>query len=231
MTGAAGVRVSTASIQGVRAGSSPSAALHSLWLKPVPFTVAKTIIEKHHYLHSLPGGTKLTFGVFISNRLMGVIVFGSGPHSAYRLVKDARMEDCLTLTRLWLSDDLPSNSESRVIGIALRSIKKYTRVKFIVSYADPSQGHLGTIYQATGWIYTGLSGAMPLVDLGDGKARHSRSLSHAYGTHSMKHFESHGVKITLVPQSKKHRYIYFLDKSYETRLNPPTLPYPKREES
>ncbi|MFC1956489.1 DNA methyltransferase, partial [Chloroflexota bacterium] len=134
----------------------------------------------------------------------------------------------LTLTRLWLSDELPANSESRVIGVSLRAIRKNTKVKFLVSYADPSQGHLGTIYQATGWTYTGLSEAMPMFDLGDGRVRHSRSLSHAYGSHSLRHFKACGLKVTVVPQSRKHRYIYFLDRSCKEKLTVSIYPYPRK---
>ncbi|MBI4235867.1 MAG: hypothetical protein HY688_00730 [Chloroflexi bacterium] len=144
-------------------------------------------------------------------------------------MEGARPEDCLTLTRLWLADELPSNSESRALGVVLRALRRHTSVKFLVTYADPGQGHLGTIYQATGWLYTGLSQAMPLLDIGDGKARHSRSLSHAYGTHSVQHFAAHGVPVRLVPQATKHRYVYFLDPSWWPRLRVPLLPYPKRE--
>ena len=72
--------------------------------------------------------------------------------------------------------------------MVLRSLKRHTSLKFLFSYADPAQGHLDTIYQAANWIYTGLSNAMPLYDLGDGRLRHSRSLSHVYGTPSLKHF-------------------------------------------
>jgi hypothetical protein len=135
----------------------------------------------------------------------------------------------LTLTRLWLSDQLPANNESRVLGIVLRSLRQHTAIKFLVTYADPAQGHIGIIYQATGWLYTGLSEAMPLYDVGDGKLRHSRSLSHAYGTHSVQHFARHGIAVKLAPQSAKHRYVYFLDPSWQNRLRAPLLPYPKKE--
>ncbi len=209
-------------------GSIPTSSLHNLRVIPISFQAAKTVLVKHHYLHSLPGGTKLVFGVFQEERLLGTMTFGSGPFNAHALVAGAQPDDCMTLTRLWLSDELPANSESRTLGVALRAIRKHTSVKFIVSYADPSQGHLGTIYQATGWIYTGLSSAMPLYDLGDGKARHSRSLSHTYGTHSVKHFTDHGVDIKLVLQSPKHRYVYFLDQNWRHRLTAPILPYPKK---
>ncbi len=220
---------SIASIHEAGAGSSPSTALHEMRVQPIPFIAAKRLIEKHHYLHSIPGGTKLTFGALANKKLLGAVTFGVGPHNAYKLVEGTAQSDCLTLTRLWLSDELPANSESRVIAICLRALKKNTQVKFIVSYADPTLGHVGTIYQATGWIYTGLSEAMPMFDLGDGELRHSRSLSHSYGIHSLKHFESCGLKVRVVSQARKHRYVYFLDPTYKKRLTVKILPYPKKE--
>ncbi|MCH8064119.1 MAG: DNA methyltransferase [Chloroflexi bacterium] len=170
----------------------------------------------------------MAFGVFLDSRLMGALTIGCGPSQAYRLVGGARPDDCAVLTRLWLSDDLPTNSESRVIGVVSRALRRNTSLKFLLSYADPSVGHLGTIYQAAGWVYTGLSQATPLYDIGDGKVRHSRSLSHAYGSHSVKHFRRNGVDIKTLPQARKHRYIYFLDNSYRRHLNVPDLPYPKK---
>jgi hypothetical protein len=128
--------------------------------------LAKRLLEREHYLHSLPGGTKLAFGAFSGTRLMGALTLGAGPANAYALVNGATPDDCLTLSRLWLSDELPRNSESRFIGIVIRALKRNTGLSFLVSYADPAQGHLGTIYQATGWVYTGLSQATPLYDTG-----------------------------------------------------------------
>jgi hypothetical protein len=188
-----------------------------------------SIIVAFHYLHSMPGGSQLCFGVFLGPRILGALVLGCGPAHAYKLVEGAAREDCMTLTRLWLSDELPANSESRIISAMIRALRKYTSVKFLISYADPAAGHFGTIYQATNWTYTGLSEAMPYYDLGDGVARHSRSLSHAFGTHSLKHFESKGVSLKIVPQSGKHRYLFFVDPSWKGRLTVPALHYPKKE--
>jgi hypothetical protein len=221
--------VSTTSIHEERAGSIPSPALQSIIVRPIPAVAAKKILVKSHYLHSFPGCTELCFGAFLENRLLGAITFGAGPTNAFRLVEDAKPDDCLTLTRLWLSGELPSNSESRVIAVSLRYLKKYTRLKFIVTYADPTQGHVGSIYQATGWIYTGLSEAMPKFDLGDGVPRHSRSLSHAFGSHSLKYFSAHGLSVRVLPQQSKHRYIYLLKKSLKPKLTAPILPYPKKQ--
>jgi hypothetical protein len=225
---AGSVMDSTTSDQEVRAGSIPSPALQSIMIRPIPPVAAKKIIARHHYLHSLPGCTKLCFGVFSGNRLMGAVTFGAGPANAFRVVEGASIDDCLTLTRLWLSNELPRNAESRVIGICLRCLKKFTGVKFVLTYADPVYGHVGTIYQATGWLYIGLSEATPKYDVGDGMARHSRSLIHAFGSHSRKYLEDHGIQVKMVPQVPKHRYIQFLDDSYRARLKAPVLPYPKR---
>lgn len=159
------VVVSTASIQEAGRGPNPTSALHCLVVKPVPFVIAKELIRKNHYLHSLPGGTMLCFGIFSGERLLGAVTLGAGPYQAYHLVDGAARNDCLVLTRLWLSDELPWNSESHVIGIVARLIRHYTDAKFLISYADPAAGHVGTIYQSAGWLYTGLSSVISLYDL------------------------------------------------------------------
>ena len=110
------VVTSTASFQEAGGGLIPTSPLHHLMVKPVPFPIAKQLLVHHHYLHSFPGGTHLCFGVFCGKRLMGALTLGAGPAQAYALVDGADPKDCLALTRLWLSDDLPANSESRFLG-------------------------------------------------------------------------------------------------------------------
>ena len=70
---AASVTLSTASFQGAGAGSSSSAALHCLQVRPNPIMVAKETVVRHHYLHSLPGGTYLALGVFLEGALQGAV--------------------------------------------------------------------------------------------------------------------------------------------------------------
>jgi len=211
-------------------GSIPTPALQvkSLRVAPIPFIVAKGIFLRHHYLHSMPGGTRLTIGVFRASQFVGAAAFGAGPANAHRLVQGASRSDCLTLTRLWLEDDLPPNSESRVLGVLNRHLQTATTVKFLVTYADPKVGHNGTIYQATGWIYTGLSQPSPLLRFEDGSPRHSRSVAQVLGTRSLAHLRRNGVTVEQVGGVPKHRYVYFLDQSWRARLATEPLPYPKR---
>ena len=231
MTGAASAGASTASVLGARPGASPWAALHQFHVGPIHRRIARGLIEGKHYLRSWPAGTCLCLGISSGRRLVGALTLGVGPTNAHSIVDGAIRGNCLTLTRFWLADQLPANTASRVLGVVLRALRKNTPLKFVVTYADPSQGHLGTIYQATNWIYTGLSEAMRLYDLGDGVARHSRSLGASFGSHSVRHFAARGVPVRTIPQAPKHRYVYFLEPGWRSRLRVPVPPYPKSEVS
>ena len=57
----------------------------------------------------------------------------------------------LELNRLWVSDELPRNTESWFVSRALRALPP----RIIVSYADPKFGHYGYIYRALNFNYAG----------------------------------------------------------------------------
>ena len=66
----------------------------------MPVALAKQLLIRHHYLHSLPGGTRLAFGVFQGQHLKGALTLGVGPLNAYCLIDNVCPDHCLTLTRL-----------------------------------------------------------------------------------------------------------------------------------
>ena len=228
MTGAGSVEAAPPADPRAVGNAIPTPALRDLRVRPILFRIAKSIVVGNRYLGTMPGGTRLALGVFVGKRLLGVVIFGVGPSNIYHLAGGAEPDDCMTLARVWLSDLLLANSESRVIGVTLRALKRETSVRFLVTYAGPAAGHVGTHYQAADGLYTGLSQAMPLIDVGDGVPPPSRSLTHAYGTHSHAHFAAYGVDVKPVPQAPKHRYVYLLDPSWRPRLRVSTLPYLKR---
>lgn len=64
-------------------------------------------------------------------------------------------EAVLTLSRLVIVPGMPTNAATFLMR---RSIKMLDpRWRLLLTYADPSQGHEGTIYRASGWEYDGLS--------------------------------------------------------------------------
>lgn len=226
-----GASSSTAHSQWDDGGASPTTPLQvtprDLELRMIPPAVAANLFVCWHYLHSAPAGVKLTLGVFVGERLAGAVALNAGPINAHRLVDGAQREDGMCLARLWLSDDLPPNSESRILGLLVRFLRKNTSVRFLVSYADPAAGHVGTVYQAAGWLYTGLANAMPLMDIGAGP-RHTRSISSVHGTHSTVFFRQHGLSVRVVPTVGKHRYLIFVDPTWRDRLRIPVISYPKK---
>ncbi len=194
----------------------------------IPPHLAWAILVRDHYLHSMPGATRLCLGVFLDRRIMGAVTLGAGPINGHRLIDGAARDDVWTLSRLWLDDALPKNSESHVLAVVVRSLRRFTAVKVLIAYADPAAGHIGTVYQAAGWLYTGAPHSLPLLDLGDGIPRHSRSVGSTFGTHSVRYLRRCGLPVSRVPQAPKHRYVVFVDRTWSTRLRVPALPYPTR---
>jgi hypothetical protein len=163
------------------------------------------VIEKH-YLHR-PCPISWAWGIVVEGRLKGVLTVG---RPCSRTVCEGvcgkeRSADVYELNRLWLDEGLPCNSESQFIGWCLRELGKTHRNVILVSYADtkPSEGaadgHVGYVYQATNWIYTGTS--TPFAD------------------------KAHGQ---VIERSTKHRYVYFANNADKKLLQWETLPYPKR---
>jgi hypothetical protein len=69
--------------------------------------------------------------------------------------------DTWEIRRMWLSDEhCARNSESRVLAIACRMVKKLApHVRYIISYSDHTkQNHKGTIYKAAGFSFSGETG-------------------------------------------------------------------------
>jgi lysyl-tRNA synthetase class I len=132
---------------------------------------------------------------------------------------------------MWLDDRLGRNSESRILGIILRMLRRgQSTIKAVVAYSDPLAGHTGTVYRAAGFLYLGQSVGMPLYKLPDGSLHHSRSLSHSFGTHSREHFRAFGVNVEVVEQTPKHTYVALVDPCWRDRLTRTVIPYPTKEQ-
>ena len=237
MTCAASVTARTVPTHGAGPGSTPRAALQvfrcfeprELMVRPVGHNVAHQVCRDFHYLKSYLGGSMLNFGVFAGRALVGVVVFGVGPFNIHRLFLGAKRQNVLCLTRMWLDDRCGRNSESRVLAIICRSLRRWqTTGKAIVAYIDPDAGHDGSIYRAAGFTYLGMSEPTPLYRLPDGSIHHSRSLGQAFGTHSLEYFQRRGFKVEAVTQAQKHVYITYNDPKWRSYLRVPPQPYPKK---
>jgi hypothetical protein len=107
-----------------------------------------------HYAKRWPS-ISYAFGLYVDNKLEGIVTYGTPPSSTLRrgIAGDDYIKDVLELNRLCLRHN-KKNQASYLVG---NSLKKLPKNKIIVSYADTSQDHLGIVYQATNFIYCGLS--------------------------------------------------------------------------
>ncbi len=137
-------------------GSNPTPALHSLRVWPCDVSDIQGVIERVHYSHSIFGvTTDYCFAVCTARETVGGAIFGKP--AAYNVAR--KYSDGLPLVelrRFVLIDECPRNSESKVIGYMLRSLRA-SGVRRVLSYADPAHGHSGTIYRALGFKYIGLT--------------------------------------------------------------------------
>jgi len=194
---------------------------------PISKEKATELIIKHHYLRrKCP--TSLAYGIKVGDETMGVLIIGKpnsysacvgvtgGTRMDVKLDK-GRWRDVFELNRLWVSDDLPPNTESRFIGWVLRELKRDYPNLILLSYADGEQNHVGYVYQATNWIYTGLSAKFE-----------DRTLA-GYNDHrSVPKGKLQGPNVIRKQRSRKHRYVMFLTPKDEGLLAWERLPYPKR---
>lgn len=192
----------------------------NLRLAFVDHDAAKYAVEHWHYSKRMPSGKLVKIGVWEHDNFIGVVLFGGGATRA--LVKQYSIqpwEGC-ELVRIALSKH--ESTVTRIVSIALRMLKRFCPgLKLVVSFADPEQSHVGGIYQAGNWIYTGASHAADEYIV-NGKRMHGRSFRSKY-----KGLE-HDPRVVTVKGSSKHRYLMALDAEMGERIKQLSKTYPKR---
>lgn len=195
------------------------------------------ILLNSHYLHR-NCQTILRVGMWVDNVLAGICCFGTTIASVSDAVcgKEFRY-NVVDLNRLYIYDWAGKNSESWLIGQAFHWLKKLHPERLIViSYASLADGHIGTVYQATNFLYTGLSSKGGLQFKIRGKELTARATMAQYSTISKpKLIELFGENnVSWEKTTPKNRYVYFLApklkrKELLKKLRWPILPYPHKE--
>jgi hypothetical protein len=147
---------------------------------------------------------------------------------------------------LYCDDGYGSNIESFAISQSFKWLKENDKnIKLLLSYADAGQEHLGGIYQATNWIYQGISSDIALMpNWGISLQKepynwiHSRTVFSMWGSGNLDHLKreigKQGYKeFWRRMEPPKHRYIQILaqDKKEKKQLmkalKHEIKPYPK----
>jgi len=137
--------------------------------------LADDFILNIHYAKRKPS-ISYVYGLFDKGELIGICSYGMPPSPilAESIIGKKDKKLVIELNRLVLKYNR-KNEASYLVG---KSIKLLPKPKIIVSFADENQNHKGIIYQATNFIYTGITqNNYQYVDKNN-KEFHFRKLGH-----------------------------------------------------
>lgn len=183
----------------------PQDRFNSAWrqaseLRPCSIVAVDDFI-KAHYLSKRPAIVMLCMAMLCRDQPVGCVVYSAPPREAYKRYGGKTWE----LARLYIIDEIPRNAETWLIAQSIKHIKSHNpEVLFLLSYADPSAGHSGTIYLAANW--------QP-----DGRTDDERKSPRCdyYDAHTGKKYGRRGnMPLTAIierrPRISKRRFIYQL---------------------
>ena len=195
------------------------------------------MVISNHYSGRCPS-IKYCYGLYEDGKLVGCVVYAVP--ASYTLCNGVCGPDyrgyVIELARLVVITPTP-NAASVLVGRSLASLPDHV----CVSYADCNEhvGHVGYVYQATNWIYTGRGNAEPAwVDERTGlivsyTRRHIDKKARELG-YAWKEGASSGPGLRKQPMVGKHRYVFFagtrrFKRDARAALRYPVLPFPKGE--
>ena len=199
-------------------------------INQVSYKIATRIIVDNHYLHRR-APCSFAYGLFCNSckMVLGVVVYGVSCSSTLLkgICGEEEKSNVYELTRLWIKDGAPKNSESYLIGNTINKLDK----NIIVSFSEINQGHKGTVYQACNFIYCGLSAKFKDPKVKGLEHQHHATYANRMNMQQVK--DKYGEQnVYYIDRPRKHRYIYFngnkkKKKDLLNKLKYKILPYPK----
>lgn len=203
-----------------------------LCVEPIRAKEAYPYLLNIHYAGRIPS-ISYAYGLYVGGELCGVVTYGKPPAAPQRTgVCGKHFADrVLELNRLCLL----YNRKNEASQIVSRSLKMLPRPSIVISYADPSEGHEGYIYQATNFIYCGLTEKRSEWKIKGMEHLHSQTIADKFrheDSPSKAIRAAHGDDFYLKDRPRKHRYIFFLGSKTEKKkmkeaLNYKIKAYPK----
>lgn len=177
----------------------------------------------------MPVGKVVRLGVWEDGSFIGCVLFGSGACNNLGGPYGLSSQQCCEMLRLALGPH--RTPSSRILAIAVLLLRRHSPgLKAIVSFSDPSAGHLGILYQAGNWIYTGETTPGRVYRLkGSDKIIHSRRVSPngqkiGFNGNMEKVWRTDQCEVVATPA--KHRYVLPLDDATRTVVTRLAKPKP-----
>jgi len=179
-------------------------------------------VKRWHYSRTMPVVKTVRLGVWWDDQFKGAVIF-SRPCRNQHLMFGLRPEEVCELGRVAL-DGHEGFHVTAVVSRALKKLReRCPRLRLVVSFADPAEGHLGRIYQAGNWIYTGTSAPARML-VHQGKKLHRR---HYTGSTFDNPKATPPRGSVWIPIPGKHRYVMPLDRRMRKQVLKIAKPYPQ----
>jgi hypothetical protein len=125
-------------------------------VRPVSWHLAKQIILAYEWLGTMGAGVTNYYGIFFGNYCAGVTTFAPAGFNIPSLAKTFKIEGSKLryLARGANVHWSPKGANSKLIAHSLK-FEKALGGKLAIAFADSDAGEIGTVYQATNWIYVG----------------------------------------------------------------------------
>lgn len=198
-------------------------------LEPASSKAVSYACRNFHYAKRVPVA-RLSYSVFNKQReWCGVICYGSGAGDKVAKHFEMVQGQCCELVRVALNGK--QEQTSKAVAISLKLLKKQAPlIRLVYSYADVDQKHVGTIYQATNWLYLGQSKPYSAGFIIHGKQTHLRSASAML---KGKPCNVSNLRQYIDPEAKefysegKRKYVQVFDESIRQKYLDLRQPYPK----
>ncbi len=184
-----------------------------------------------HYAKAVPLSL-CAFSVFNSaGEWCGCIVYSTGSNRHLGTKFGLRQGEVCELVRMALNGK--QESTSKALSISLKLLKKFNPLlKLVVSYADCDQDHIGTIYQATNWIFEDkvqLNGGTAKWKV-FGKVTHARTIGNRGWICNLAWLRKNiDPKTEAVYTTGKLKYLFPLTGAIKEKCLAVSKPYPKKE--
>ena len=179
--------------------------------------------KNFHYSKSVPT-VQYGYNIYNDNdEWCGVILYGGGANNNMPKSFGKNAGEVLELVRVALNGK--QETTSKAVALSLRQLHKENPLcQMAVSYADHRQRHLGTIYQATNWIYLGKSITSDTQYFFKGKWTHERTINSQKNKNQLK------MILPKRKNSNKFKYIFCFNKRERKKYLKVALPYPKEKD-
>jgi hypothetical protein len=198
-----------------------------LVVAPADHAAAVYAVTRWHYSRRMPSGKLVRAGAWEDGEFIGVVMFGRGAAPALGRAFGCSATQVCELVRVALTAH--QSPTTQVVASAIAWLRRTNPgLRLIVSFADEGQGHLGTIYQAGNWVYTGA------VDHQwyrvRGRLVHPKTLHSTYGVGGQsipwlrEHVDPAAERVSMPP---KHRYVMPLDRGMRRVVSAMAVPFPR----